>query len=663
MVRELILDCLATKPRKRPSAVEIVDRLRAMPDLTPPPSAAAAACPAQRSAVLPTPAGRWVSGSRPARASQAGGPAGGAVPPLGPTPQGGRLPFESDASADAAAIAVAAEATVAQLEGSPAYASPVPGSTAALAAAYLAAAVRGRAGLPPRRAGSMLPGTPPGAQDLPLVQPPPWAPQVVRASSSPPEHSFIDVPLSPTRAAAVLRGSQPAWPLGHQASLDDPVRQLAGGLVSVFSWWTRVGWDGRVPALVGPLCSCNTGRGALHETLRSRAPHSPPSAHPCNPTAAPLYPVPAELQRTIQQLAEQAPAQHFSHASRQQQLQPEAAEAPPLSPRAPPLSPTSAATAARCPLAHQLADMTRSLRQLSEQLSTGSQSSSFAGSHQLHQHAPAPVLPPAAEQPPAPHEEAAPARQPPQGLPRDVQGRPRPSACAYTTSSSLEQLSERHEGETRTLAERHLSQQAQLSDRQHRQRRDLAADQHAEEQQLETQQEGERGRESLDSLSAELQALGENDSLTRRLLGLHPGKQHAEVEGAARQPSLLLAASLSAGSPPASSFARVSAYLQSSANRAATSPVYSSPFAQAAAQEQQQEQQPPSQLQQEQQQQEEQEQAQAVGSPTASPFSLVSAYLQSSTELASASPSSVSPFAQGAAAGLPPAESPPRAVP
>ena len=41
-VWDLLLDCLATIPRKRPSAVEIVERLRAMPDPPPPPGVAAA---------------------------------------------------------------------------------------------------------------------------------------------------------------------------------------------------------------------------------------------------------------------------------------------------------------------------------------------------------------------------------------------------------------------------------------------------------------------------------------------------------------------------------------------------------------------------------------------------------------------------------------------
>ncbi|KAL4419356.1 hypothetical protein ABPG77_001583 [Micractinium sp. CCAP 211/92] len=225
-VRELILDCLATNPRKRPSAVDVVERLRAMPDATLSP-----APPARRA--LPAAPGPALGPSRSARGRPGAAGSGSTAARLGATPitpdqpqalplpppgqAPKRLSSESDASLEA-------PCTGAELEA--AYASPVPGSAGAearLAAARLAAAAGDPAGGLRRSCSVLLAALPQLVeQEQPLI-----AKQLVnRASSSPPGDLLTGAPSS---VAAVRISPPPERPRAsqRQLSLDDPAMQAA----------------------------------------------------------------------------------------------------------------------------------------------------------------------------------------------------------------------------------------------------------------------------------------------------------------------------------------------------------------------------------------------------------------------------------------------------
>jgi hypothetical protein len=282
VARELILDCLATNPRKRPTAVEIAARLAAMPDLRPPPGAPTRQ-PSRRlfRPTAPAPAG-------PAESTAAAGLASRGEMALVP----------GDFAAAAAAVQLRAEERQAR-HGLPcsqrsseesnmsmilpeestlaaAYASPVPGTAAALP--LPAATHGGSAGLP---AGAL------DAAAAPLLQQPletgaPLAPgRLYRASSSTPRAGLgaepqgsppsggtdsgggeghlpspahTDQPAphaapagavhpessgdepSPFASPAAQRqlGPRPPRPaFNRAASLDDPGRQLAGALAAL----------------------------------------------------------------------------------------------------------------------------------------------------------------------------------------------------------------------------------------------------------------------------------------------------------------------------------------------------------------------------------------------------------------------------------------------
>ena len=248
-VRELILDCLATNPRKRPSAVEIVERLRAMPD---PPAGTPGAAGQRarlggrrRSGGLPAPGpAAEQPGAAEAGGQQQAGAALGQLPAPGQRAPPQRRSSESDSSLRSleAAGGTAGPATVGPTLPA-AYASPVPGSGAALAAQRLMALAggggSGSAALAGRRAGSMLPGElPPPAEPL---QPPPAALHRLHTASSSPPGGLLGQPLTPvaegaaSQAGAGLRPPRPprpaaSIPMARQQSLDDPATQLAGGL-------------------------------------------------------------------------------------------------------------------------------------------------------------------------------------------------------------------------------------------------------------------------------------------------------------------------------------------------------------------------------------------------------------------------------------------------
>lgn len=264
-VRELILDCLATNPRNRPTAKEIVECLRAMPG--PPPSAAAGAAGGsqrsrlggrRRSGALPPPGpgaravaemeqpAAGVAGAADGRQQPAGVPAHALAPARLPAgrPAVPRRSSESDSSLRSIEAAAGSPAY-----GLPAaYASPATGGLA-LATQWLQAAANSAAGgtrsssmaLAGRRAGSMVPGALPSSATA--LQPPTSAQRLMSASSSPPG-SLPEPPLGPvaaavqrqgSHAAAALRVPRPPRPapsvplsIARQASLDDPATQLAG---------------------------------------------------------------------------------------------------------------------------------------------------------------------------------------------------------------------------------------------------------------------------------------------------------------------------------------------------------------------------------------------------------------------------------------------------
>lgn len=219
--------CLATNPRKRPSAVDVVERLRAMPDATLSP-----APPARRA--LPAAPGPALGPSRSARGRPGAAGSGSTAARLGATPitpdqpqalplpppgqAPKRLSSESDASLEA-------PCTGAELEA--AYASPVPGSAGAearLAAARLAAAAGDPAGGMRRSCSVLLAALRQLVeQEQPLI-----AKQLVnRASSSPPGDLLTGAPSS---VAAVRISLPPERPRAsqRQLSLDDPAMQGAG---------------------------------------------------------------------------------------------------------------------------------------------------------------------------------------------------------------------------------------------------------------------------------------------------------------------------------------------------------------------------------------------------------------------------------------------------
>ncbi|EFN54023.1 hypothetical protein CHLNCDRAFT_136066 [Chlorella variabilis] len=267
-VRELILDCLATNPRKRPSAVEIVDRLRAMPDPRPPQAAAAAAAgararlqqlqqqprrPQQQAAGL----ARQLSGTVAAQLAAtspastytsirtSAPPAVAAPGPATGQSAGQQQPSSQRSSEESNLSMLDAEGEMAQALAA-AYASPAPGTSLEAAQAALRRATTSRAlsmELPRRSASILLASLPKqhppallsGQQQQQQGQEPP---RMKRVSSSPAVSSFPleEVPLAPSptgtgspgAAAKAMRplGPRPPRPgprhMQRRRSLDDP---------------------------------------------------------------------------------------------------------------------------------------------------------------------------------------------------------------------------------------------------------------------------------------------------------------------------------------------------------------------------------------------------------------------------------------------------------
>lgn len=222
--------CLATNPRKRPSAVEVVERLRAMPDATLPSSAQRALLAPPGAAPGPplSPAGRpgaAASGTAAARLGAAPPTPQQRQPqqpPAGRAPQ--RLSSESDASLEA-------PHTTAELEA--AYASPVPGSSTSVAVRIAAARLAAAAGDPVaamRRSCSVLLGAMPFTLPQRQEERQLAAKELMgRASSSPPGDRLPEpaplTNLGAPRASPPSRGHRAAL---RQLSLDDPAKQAAG---------------------------------------------------------------------------------------------------------------------------------------------------------------------------------------------------------------------------------------------------------------------------------------------------------------------------------------------------------------------------------------------------------------------------------------------------
>lgn len=230
-----------------------------MPDAPSPGAAAAAAdqrsrlSGRRRSAALPPPVPEAGAGAKAEQQAVAGGQqaaAVGAAAALGRSPSG-RLPpprrsSESDTSLRSSFEAPGSPSYLPSPQSLPAaYASPVPGSGAALAAQRLMAFSTGgrsssNAALAGRRAGSMLPGALPSSPSA-LQLPPPPAPYRLQSASSSPPGAVPEAQLAPamqqaaSHAGAALRVPRPPRPapsvplsIARQASLDDTAAQLAG---------------------------------------------------------------------------------------------------------------------------------------------------------------------------------------------------------------------------------------------------------------------------------------------------------------------------------------------------------------------------------------------------------------------------------------------------